>query len=1207
MSGGFLSYFVRHRTAANLLLMFMLALGVTALTQIRAQFFPDVVVENIRVSVNWSGAAALDMDEQIVGVIEPAVIAVEGVDTTVATSFEGRTTVRVDFEPGWDMARALNDIETAVGQIIGELPDGSDDPVITRSAWRDRVTDVVISGPVTLAQLSLYADEFTARLFAQGVTRTTIRGIQTEAISVELNEARLVEYNITLQDIASVIGGEASASPAGDIADGSTRLRTGVQKRSVEDISQLVITTSADGRAITLSEIAVILPNDIAGTRSFFTRDNPALTIRVDRSAAGDAIGIQETVEQIAGSYGATLPEGVSVELTATRSQIISDRLNLLVNNGLAGLVLVVGLLFLFLSARTAFWVAAGIPVAMLATFALMFGAGLTLNMVSLFALIICLGIVVDDAIVVAEHADYRHRDLKEAPVTAATGAAERMSLPVLSATITTVLAFGSIGLIGGRFGDLIRDIPFTVPVVLLASLVECFLILPAHMKHSFEAQARATKNSVITLFLALSVLPVAVGFAVVGLIGLRPGFSGPFLPIGEGWDFLPFLSLEYEFPGWGIWSVVTLVATLTLLVAVIRSQTLRNTLAGPWYDLPSTWVNARFDNYRTTYFAPLMSWIIRLRYPMVAVTFVTLGGAVNLFQSDEVRWRFFNAPEQGTISGNVAMLPGTSRAETQAMVFELSRATRAVGERYAAETGTNPIVFSLTQVGGTAGRGLASESALEPDQLGSISIDLIDADRREAGFQEIMAAIEAEIVRPANLDIFAFRGGRFGPSGDNLDVSFTGADTATLKSASIAFQQAMAEFSEVSGLEDTLPYDKAELVLELTDQGRSLGFTTDTVGRVLRNHLNGIEAARFPNGSNTTTVTVRLSEDDLKADFLTRAQIQSPAGTFVHLSDIVKASEQFGFASIRRDAGLRTVTVTGEIAEDNAARADEITRQMRDNILPRIAAEFGVSYVEGGQADQQRNFLGDAAFGFMLAMLGIYLTLAWVFASWSRPFVVMAIIPFGLVGTIWGHYIWDVPMSIFTVVGLLGMTGIIINDSIVLITTIDEQAKKRALIPAVIAATVSRLRAVMLTTLTTVLGLVPLLYETSQQAQFLKPTVITLVYGLGFGMFIVLLIVPSIVVIQSDVGRLLRSTKRAVTGQILPGHVQTIFWSVLALQSLIIGATVGVAFITGSPLAVLPGEGLGSAIVIMLLGVSLTAVAGLALSSRVARKRGQA
>lgn len=1124
--GGILAYFVRHRTAANLVLVIMIALGLAAATQLRAQFFPDVVVENVRVSVSWDGAGPEDMDRGVISVLEPAVAAVEGVESTLSTSREGQATVRIDFEPGWDMARAAGDIETSVGQVLNNLPDGADDPVITRGAWRDRVTEVVISGPVGVEQLSSYGDEFLARLFREGVTRTSMSGVEGRSILVTASEASLIRNDVTLREIANAIGSGAETRPAGDVGNGA-RLRTGVEKRTAEEIAAIIVRSDTEGRTLTVADVAQVEEEGITRNRAYFRGDNPAIQINVDRSAAGDAIGIQETVEQVAADMEATLPDGVTVELIRTRAEAISDRLNILLSNGLMGLALVVILLFLFLSARTAFWVAAGIPVAMLATLAFMFAFGLTLNMISLFALLICLGIVVDDAIVVGEHADYRHRELGETPTEAATQAARRMSMPVVSATITTVIAFSALTVISGRFGQLISDIPFTVSVVLLASLIECFLILPAHMRHALEGQEKAARGHVLSLFAALALLPITAGLFVAGLLGLQPALSGDWAFVGEGWELLPMLSIGYTFPGMTAPLIATLAVALGLLATVWMSPRTRTALAGPWYDAPSRVVNRYFERIRERLFRPFIKLVIRARYPVLALCFLALAGVASLFQSGDVTWRFFNNPEQSSVSGNIAMLPGATREDTRAMVRELDRATNAVGARFEEETGVNPIVFVMTQVGGTTGRGLTGQDTKEPDQLGSITIELMDADARPMSSREVVAAIQDEVQRAPKLEVFSFRNWASGPGGDNLDVKFYGSDISTLKAASEALVTRMGQFAEVSGLEDTLPYDKAELALELTPRGAALGFTIDAVGSALRDRLAGIEAARFPEGTRSATVTVRLDPDELTADFLEKTHVTGPDGAFVRLSEVVSVSESLGFASIRREDGLRVVTVTGEISEDDAARADEIVTLMRDDILPSIASRFGVEYVEGGLAQQERDFLGEAAIGFALCLLGIYLTLAWIFSSWLRPIVVMAIIPFGLVGTIWGHYIWDVPLSMFTVVGLIGMTGIIINDSIVLITRMDERAEGRAIVPAVVDAVADRLRAVLLTTLTTVLGLAPLLYESSQQAQFLMPTVITLVYGLGFGMVLVLLIVPSLVIVQRDVGLALRGLRR--------------------------------------------------------------------------------
>ncbi|MEO1779927.1 MAG: efflux RND transporter permease subunit, partial [Pseudomonadota bacterium] len=281
----------------------------------------------------------------------------------------------------------------------------------------------------------------------------------------------------------------------------------------------------------------------------------------------------------------------------------------------------------------------------------------------------------------------------------------------------------------------------------------------------------------------------------------------------------------------------------------------------------------------------------------------------------------------------------------------------------------------------------------------------------------------------------------------------------------------------------------------------------------------------------------------------LDRTQMRTPDGMYVPLADIVSVDQRTGFSTVRRENGIRLISVTGDISEDDPARAAEIDDTLRDTILPEIATNRQVEYRQAGLSEQEDQFLTESGTGLILCLTGIYLVLAWVFSSWTRPIVVMAIIPFGLVGTIYGHHAWGVPLSMFTVVGILGMTGIIINDSIVLVTTIDEYAAERGLVPSIVDGASDRLRPVMLTTLTTVLGMTPLLYETSQQAQFLKPTVITLVYGLGFGMVLVLLVVPALVAVQHDVARLIQAMRRGLTAP-----AAGLRWSLYALWAVVLG-----------------------------------------------------
>ena len=437
-AGGLLSYFTRHRTAANLLLVILLVAGLSAAPNMRAQFFPDVTIDNVTVTTVWDGAGAEDVDEAIVQVLEPALLAVEGVESSNSTSSEGRGSILLEFESGWDMARAANDVQTAVDAITA-LPDDAEDPNVRRGAWRDRVTDVVITGPIAPEQLARFADEFVTRLFAAGVTRTTIRGIAAPQTLVEVPSAKLIAFDVSLADIASAIAAEVDADPAGDVTGANARVRTGTAKRTVNEIADIVLRSNPDGSTLTIGDVAQLTQEGVDRDRSFFVGENPAMSVRVDRSNGGDAIGIQAAVQDVADELQASLPNNVTLELIRTRAESITARIDLLVDNGLMGLGLVICLLFLFLNARTAFWVAAGIPVAMGAAVALMYLGGLTINMISLFGLIITLGIVVDDAIVVGEHADHRFR-MGESPMQAAENAARRMAMPVFAATLTLSL-----------------------------------------------------------------------------------------------------------------------------------------------------------------------------------------------------------------------------------------------------------------------------------------------------------------------------------------------------------------------------------------------------------------------------------------------------------------------------------------------------------------------------------------------------------------------------------------------------------------------------------------------------------------------------------------------------------------------------------------------------------------------------------------------
>ncbi|MEZ5752254.1 MAG: efflux RND transporter permease subunit [Paracoccaceae bacterium] len=1036
---GVFRYFTRHRTAANLLLVIMLAIGLYATPRMHAQFFPDIVVDNVTVTVAWPGAGAADVDAAIVQVVEPGLMAVEGVASTSSRASEGRATITLEFEPGWDTERGEADVQSAL-DLLTTLPEDAEEPRIRRSNWRDRVTNVVITGPVAVEQLARFADEFVARLFDRGITRTTIQGIATPQISVEVPALRLVQYDLTIEAIARSIDAAISADPSGDVAGGAQRVRTGAERRSAEEIAGIVLRSSADGTVLTLGDIATVQTESIDRERAYFVGENQAITLRVDRSSSGDAIAMQAAVQDVADEMNLSLPAGVRVELVSTRAELISGRLAILLENAAQGLVLVLVILFLFLNARTALWVAAGIPVSLLTAIAVMYWAGMSFNMISLFALIITLGIVVDDAIVVGEHADFRYRTLGESPAQAAENAATRMAMPVFAASITTIAAFGGLTVIGGRFGDMIADIPWTVIAVLLASLLECFLILPNHMYHALEGASRQR-----------------------------------------------------------------------------------------WYDWPSRMVNIGFDWMRHRLFHPFMGLIVMARYPVLAGAILALTWAGTAFVRGDVQWRFFSSPEQGSLTANFLMAPDATRADTMAMMRELQRAANALATRLQAEHGEWPMTSVVAEVGGNAGRALAGASNRSADQLGSLSIDLINADSRPYSSFEFTTMLQDEVQQHALLEELSFRTFGMGPGGDSLSIDIVGPDPETLKAAAEALKGLLAPFELITGLEDTLAYDKEELVLTLTPQGQALGFATDTLARELRLRLSGLEAAVYPDGVRSASVRISLPEHERAADFLDSTLLRSTTGRYVPLGDIVHVETRQGFSAIQRENGLQLVTVSGVLDDEDAEAARAVQLRIADEILPRLQEDFGVTTRLSGLSEQESEFLADARMGVIACLVIIYLTLAWVFSSWMRPIVVMSVIPFGLIGVIYGHMAWGVPLSMFSIVGIIGMAGIIINDSIVLVSTVDDYARDRGLIPSIADAAADRLRPVLLTTATTLMGLGPLLFERSNDAQFLRPTVLTLVYGLGFGLFLVLLIVPSLLAVGHDFGRMIQSLRRSI------------------------------------------------------------------------------
>ena len=1025
---GFIALFARHPTAANLLFALMIVCGLFAAGKINRQFFPDFGIDFVTVTVSWPGASAEDVDSNIVQAIEPSVRFLNGVETVISSSYEGVASVSVEFEAGHNMQEALADVESAISQ-LRTLPEDAEEPEIRRIIRYETISKLVVSGPFPESSLKRIAKSIRDELLDLGIDRIDLFGARDEEIWVDVNPTVLRRFDLKLSEIAERIGVSSQDLPSGEIAGGEQQVRSLGLKRTAAEVAKIEVRALPDGRKVRLDEIATVREAFKDTNRVAFRDGEPAIELHIRRAINTDALDIAKTVDQYIEDLKPRLPPSLNLEQYDIRAKSIQQRIQLLVNNGLGGLVLVLAVLFLFLNARVAFWVAAGIPAAMLAAVGIMWISGQTINMISLFGMIMAIGIVVDDAIVVGEHAEARFRQGLD-PLAAAVAGAHRMAAPVTSATLTTIAAFMPLFLISGIMGQIISAIPFVVIAVLLASLLECFYVLPGHLRHALSGNVAA------------------------------PGVLGRF-------------RLRFD---------------------------------------------TAFDNFRQGAFKRLVTRAVRFRYVTVAVAIALLMIAVATVFGGRVGYTFFPSPEADKIYANIEMVSGTSRTRTREMLLEVEQALYRAADSLDDENG-DLVQMILGKLGLPVGDRQGGASVSSSDTVGGLVVELKTSDQRSVRAATLMDAWRREVQPQPGLDTFTVKAQQTGPPGRDIDIRLRGGSISDLKSAAAAVKELVERYPGVTDVDDDLPVGKPEVILEVTPAGQALGFTTAEIGRQVRNAIDGAIAKRFPRDDEEVWVRVQLDRRAVDTSMLDSLYLRSPSGAEVPLGAVVTMRKEVGFARIRREDGRREVSVTAEV-DSTVTSTGAVIRGLREAGLDDLVDKFGVAYEFSGRAEEQADTSSDMRFGGLLGLALIYIILAWVFSSYARPFVVMSIIPLGFVGAVLGHFLWGADLTILSVFAILGLAGIVINDSIVLVTTIDERQKTESLEAAAIHGACDRLRAVALTSATTIGGLTPLLFETSVQAQFLIPMAITIVFGLVVTTLVVLLLVPAMIVLQGDFGR---------------------------------------------------------------------------------------
>ncbi len=1023
---GVIGFFVHHRVAANLVMLVMLLGGVLALTRMNIQFFPTFALDVVSVRVVWSGASAEDVEQGITDPLEQRLRSIDGLKKMTSTSAQSVSSITLEFHEGTDPMQALDDVNQQVDEFTN-LPADAEEPQVTRVERYEPVARLLVYGDIDRSELRALSYRFEDELLEQGIDRVEITGLPEQQISIDVPVERLETLGLSLEQIADRVASISRDLPAGMMAqqDATRELRAVEQRRSAQAFEDIPV-LSGDRIQLRLGDIAIIRQEARDNQITLSRNGHPAAELVLQRAENGDSLESAQVLEKWLEQTRPTLPPSLTLEVYDQSWQLLNDRISLLVNNGLGGLVLVVCLLYLFLPGRVAVWVAIGIPTAFLASMAVLWGIGGSINMISLFALIMALGVIVDDAIVVGEDAD-AHARMGEASVYASEGAAKRMVWPVLASSLTTVAAFMPLLVVGGVIGNILGDIPTVMICVLVASLLECFIVLPAHLRHAFVPKTRARPEGAPE---RPSGNPIT---------RLRTGFEQKFDRFREGpFRRLSQKSLEHR----GV------------------------TLAGA-----------------------------------LALALVTVG----LLAGGRLGFNFFPTPEPSIFYANASFVAGTDERTVEQFLQDMRQGLAETEEAL----GGDLVLHAVTQEGATLGAGGRSRTG---EELGSMFIELVPSDQRSVRNPQFINEWRNRLSLPAGLDNLSISERQAGPPGRDVNVRLTGDDAEALKAAAEALSQALSTLPGVLDVEDDMPWGREQLIYQVSPYGEALGLTTADLGRQLRAAFDGRIAQIYQDGRDEVEVRVQLPQDQReRLSTLSQLTVRVPDGRFVPLTQVMNLDHRQGFEALRHADGKLAVEVTSGL-NTQVSTTDLILDSLRAEALPEIASRYNVRYSFEGRAADQRETLADMQTGLIIGLGLMYVVLVWVFASWSLPVIVMAIIPFALVGALLGHWLMGLQLTILSLFGLFGLSGIVVNNAIILVAFYNQQRQKGlSITEALNEAAVQRVRAVLLTSLTTIGGLLPLLFETSLQAQFLIPMATSIAFGLGLSTMLVLLVIPAL------------------------------------------------------------------------------------------------
>jgi len=1044
-----IAWFAENSVAANLLMAVLVVGGLFTLPTIKREIFPEVRVDVVTVTVPYRGAAPEEVEEAICVRVEERIQSVEGIKRLTCTATEGIGVVIAELLFSVDPRQALDDIKVQV-DAIDTFPAETEKPIVQQTVMRAQVINVAVSGD---------ADERTLRHLGQrvrdeivaipGITHADLANARPYEISIEVAENDLRRHGLTFDQVVDAVRASSIDLPGGSIKTdgGEILLRTKGQAYRGPEFERLVLVSHADGSRIELGDVATVIDGFEDTDQMARFDGRPAVLVQVFRVGDQSALEVADQVRRYVAEAQTRMPQGIELTTWADDSELLRARLDTLTSNARAGFLLVVLVLALFLRLRLAFWVALGIPIAVLGTLWVMPALDVSINLLSLFAFLLVLGILVDDAIIVGENVHTLQETTRD-PLRAAIEGAQAVSIPVIFGVLTTVAAFTPLLTIPGAMGKLTASIPLIVVASLVFSLVESQLVLPAHLAHMRLDDGHA---------------------------GGHDGTRG----------FHPWLRVQD---------------------AVARGL-------------------ARFVE---RVYQPLLERALAARYLTAAVGVAALILTIGLTAGGWTRFVFFPQIDGDNVVAFLTLPQGTPAEVTARAIERLEEsAVRLRDELDAAGAAEGGSIFRhvLASVGEqpyrkrqeddrSGGRGVAAAAG----HLGEVNIEIAASERRRVSSADI-AARWRELTGPIPDAVELSYTASLFDAGEPVNVELRGTDVASLRRAAESLKERLREYPGVFDVSDSFRGGKQELQLRILPSAEALGLTLSDLARQVRQAFYGDEAQRIQRGRDDVRVMVRYPEEQRRslAD-VESMRIRTADGAEVPFSAVAEVVPGRGFATVNRADRQRVLKVTADV-DHAVVSPNEVVAKLRAKDLPAILAEHpGIGYSMQGEQREQQEFLSAMLRRFGLALLAIYALLAIPLRSYVQPFIIMTAIPFGMCGAIWGHLLTGYDLSMFSVIGLVALSGVVVNDSLVLVDWVNQRRREGVeLAEAVRTAGTARFRPILLTSVTTFAGLAPLLLERSVQAQFLIPMAISLGFGVLFSTSVSLLLVPASYLILDD------------------------------------------------------------------------------------------